>query len=58
MKTIDEYKADFIKLAKQLEQEHGFTFSTIVIESKTNDHITQFGQEFSTYTYSCKICTK
>lgn len=57
MKTIDEYKRDFIDLARQFEKEHGCCIKMIQIEKYTQSHRTQFGQEYDTYHYSCNITT-
>lgn len=57
MKTIDEYKSEFIELARQFEKEHGCSIKMVQIEKYSKSHCTQFGQEYDTYHYSCNITT-
>ena len=57
MKTIDEYKNEFIKLARQFEKEHGCEIKTIEIAKFTTTELTSFGQEVDIYHYKCNITT-
>ena len=57
MKTIDQYKEEFIELARQFEKEHGCRIKMIQVEQFTDSHVSKFGQEYETYHYSCNIIT-
>jgi len=53
MKTIDQYKEEFIKLATQFEKEHGCSIKSITIER----YSTSTYLDYSVYHYSCNITT-
>lgn len=57
MKTIDQYKNEFIELARQFEKEHGCSIKMVQVEKYSKSHCTQFGQEYDTYHYNCNITT-
>ena len=57
MKTIDQYKEEFIELAKQFEKEHGCSIKKIQVERYTESCSNTFGQEYEICDYSCNIIT-
>lgn len=57
MKTIDQYKEEFIKLTTQFEKEHGCSIKMIQVERYTESCSSKFGQESEIYHYSCNIIT-
>lgn len=53
MKTISDYKTEFIQLMQELEKEHGCVVKSIYIEQRPISNIPLYSDKFSTTT--CKI---
>lgn len=55
MKTIGEYKREFVKLLLELEKEHEVNVKSVVIEQSGEIHINAPQIGYETSRISCKI---